>query len=79
MPGTDELPRKYTDIMRGETQRVKVRYGNLSQFVKDKIAEADLTVHELMELNIIEDRITNLHLMKLSGEEIKAGDVTWPL
>ena len=78
MPGTDELEIKYTDIMRGLTQRVPVGYGNLSQYVRDKIAEADLTEHELLERIVIQMKINNRHRAILSDEEVTEDDINWP-
>ena len=75
MAGTDEFGRSYLDGLKGSTHRHLITEASLSRQLQTKINEADFTVHELMELNIIEDKITNLHLMKLSGTEIKAGDV----
>ena len=68
----------YTDLGKGKTHRHPIDYVDLSTYIKEQIEAVDLTVHELMELNIKEDRITNLHLMKLSGIEPTGDDVEWP-
>ena len=78
MPGTDELPRKYIDVAKGATHRHQIVYGDLTGNLKDKIAEADLTVHELMEQIIIQDKISNLHLAQISSENITEEDIDWP-
>ena len=56
----------------------KVKYSDLTQSLKAKIAEADLTEHELLELIIIQVKKINLHLMSLSGEDITEDDIEWP-
>ena len=78
MPGVDEFTIKYTDPGKGTTHRHKINYGNLSQYVRDKIAEADLTEHELLERIVIQMKINNLHRAILSDEEITEDDINWP-
>lgn len=56
----------------------RVRYSNLTQSLKDKIAEADPTEHELLYQILTQVRINNFHLMKLSGENISEEDIVWP-
>ena len=55
-----------------------IRYSDLTQNVKDKIAETDPTEHELLEMIVIQIKINNLHLMKLSNVNIDEVDVDWP-
>lgn len=55
-----------------------VRYSNLTQDLKDKIAETDPTEHELLYQIVIQKKINNLHRMKLSGMNISEGDIQWP-
>ncbi len=78
MAQVPEVKIGYDEIDRGSTHRHPVYYSNLSKALQGRIDELDLTLHELMKLNIVEDRITNVHLMKLSGIEVKAEDVPWP-
>ena len=78
MAEVDELDINYIDAARGTVRKTPVGYGNLSQFVRDKIDAVDLTVHELIELAIIEERIGNLHLMQISSEEATEKDIEWP-
>ena len=55
-----------------------IRYSDLTQNVKDKIAETDPTEHELLEMIVIQIKINNLHLMKLSNIDFTEDDVDWP-
>ena len=56
----------------------RVRYSNLTQDLKDRIAETDPTEHELLEWIVIQIKINNLHLMKLSNQNITEDDIDWP-
>jgi hypothetical protein len=55
-----------------------VRYSDLTQSLKDKIAETDPTEHELLAWIVIQEMIGNLHRMKLSNVNIEEIDVDWP-
>ncbi len=78
MAEVDELPINYQDVLLGSTHKPPTRYDNLSQFVRDRIDAVDLTVHELMELAVIELRIGNLHERELSNKYFTEEDVEWP-
>lgn len=56
----------------------RVRYSNLTQDLKDRIAATDPTEHELLEMIVIQMKINNLHEMKLSNEYLTEVNVDWP-
>ena len=75
MPGVEELPIKYDDIMRGLTHRMPVSYSNLSQYVREKIDEVDLTTHELLEQVIIQVKILNLYAAETHNKILTEEDI----
>ena len=78
MAEVDELRLNYTDRGKGEQHRHIIPYGWLTSNLRETIDAADLTVHELMELAIIELRIGNLLEMELSEKRVTEDDVVWP-
>ena len=78
MAGVDELTKKYLDLSTGKTHRHSIDYKDLSAYVKDKIAEADMDEHELLKLIVIQMKINNLHRAILSKHEITEKDIKWP-
>ena len=56
-----------------------VRYSDLTQSLKDKIAETDPTEHELLMWILIQTKINNLHHTYLSGKVVDEDDIDWPL
>ena len=57
----------------------RVRYSNLNQDLKDRIAATDPTEHELLEMIVIQQKINNLQRTYLSGKVIDEDDIDWPL
>ena len=60
MAGIPETLTKWIDQKKGQTHRHIINYADLTQYLKDKIDELDLTVRELMEMEIIEERSNGL-------------------
>ena len=71
---------RYRDTGKGEKVRrtETVTYSYVSTSLKERIAEADLTVHELTEQIIVQDKISNLHLAQISSENVTEEDIDWP-
>ena len=68
----------FADITQGRRIWSQTNYSTLSTALRERIDAVDLTVHELLELAIVELRINNLYDMKLASMEVTAKDVSWP-
>lgn len=73
------VPRGDPSDRRGYIPPSTIRYSDLTQSLKDKIAETDPTEHELLWRILIQSKINNFHRMKLSGVNIDEDDIQlWP-
>ena len=68
----------FGDTQAGDRHWHLVRSNNLTPELRARIDAADLTVHELMELAIIELRIGNLLEMELAEKRVTEDDIVWP-
>ena len=68
----------FGDIPDGSDHWHLIRSSSLTTELRTRIDAVDLTVHELMELAIIELRIGNLLEMELSEKRVTEDDVVWP-
>ena len=69
----------YGDIPFGATHwHSNIGVGQLATGLREKIDAADLTEHELLEQIIIQVKMSNLHLMQISSENVTEEDIDGP-